>query len=590
MGLIDEEGLLSAGSGAKLWESYCFLRDLEHVIQGWRDQQTQQLPEAEVDQLRVAVMMGSPDWSAFLLVLNAHRDHVHALFNGFAENTHHGSGGLESTQTWQFDDLAQVTSALNALKFDDVALAADTLVKLESSSAVQAMQGDTRSRLDKLLPVLIQACAETEKSTQTLLRVLLLVEAVARRSVYLVLLVESEAALEQLVKLCAASPWIAQSLARYPILLDELLDPRTLYVPPDREQLASELRQLMLRITDDDLEGQMEALRYFRLAHGLRVAACELTGVLPLMRVSDYLTWLAEVILEQVVAVAWQSMTARYGLPSGVDGQVPGLLVVGYGKLGGIELGHGSDLDMVFIHNSAQGLSTEGERSVDNETFFMRMGQRILHILGAKTSSGALYETDMRLRPSGNSGLLVSSLDAFEKYQRENAWTWEQQALVRARAVAGDAQLAEQFERLRRELLCQPRERGVLCGDVNTMRKKMSDHLGSGVSAQEQGAFNLKQDSGGIVDIEFMVQFAVLAQSNSSPLVARWQDNIRILDDLVAVEFLSSDEGEQLMQAYIAYRSAGHKLQLQQLPGVVTTGEFDTHRQAVAAIWTRLLG
>ena len=585
--LIDEEKLLPDGSGDKLWQSYCFLRDVEHVIQGCRDQQTQLLPEGELEHLRMATMMGFVDWASFMLELDRHRDFVSRIFSGFDEETDEGDSE-EGAEAWLFDEPGQMLERLNELDYDDAELAAQILQQLVDSSAVQAMPADTRVRLDCLLPLLIAGCAPLEKSTQTLQRVLVLIEAVARRSAYLVLLIESPSALEQLVKLCAASPWIAESLARNPALLDELLDARSLYTPPDREQLADELRQLLLRIPDEDLEAQMETLRYFRLAHGLRVAACEVMGLLPLMRVSDYLTWLAEVMLEQVLAIAWHDMTSRYGLPCNADGQTPGMLIVGYGKLGGIELGHGSDLDMVFIHNASQGLNTDGERSVDNETFFARLGQRILHILGTRMASGVLYETDMRLRPSGNSGLLACSLSAFEKYQRESAWTWEQQALVRARAIAGDPQLGEAFEALRRQLIEQAREPETLREEVSAMRNKMFDHLGSGAGAQAEGEFNLKQDRGGIVDIEFMVQFAVLAQSNSVPTVAHWQDNIRILDDLVSAGFFSTEEGEQLTQAYIAYRSAGHRLQLQQLPGVVKTGEFDTHRRAVAAIWTRL--
>ena len=585
--LIDEEKLLPDDSGEKLWQSYCFLRDVEHVIQGCRDQQTQLLPEGELEHLRMATMMGFVDWASFMLELDRHRDFVSRVFSGFDEETDEGDSE-EGAEAWLFDEPGQMLERLNELDYDDAELAAQILQQLVDSSAVQAMPADTRVRLDCLLPLLIAGCAPLEKSTQTLQRVLVLIEAVARRSAYLVLLIESPSALEQLLKLCAASPWIAESLARNPALLDELLDARSLYTPPDREQLADELRQLLLRIPDEDLEAQMETLRYFRLAHGLRVAACEVMGLLPLMRVSDYLTWLAEVMLEQVLAIAWHDMTCRYGLPCNADGQTPGMLIVGYGKLGGIELGHGSDLDMVFIHNASQGLNTDGERSVDNETFFARLGQRILHILGTRMASGVLYETDMRLRPSGNSGLLVCSLSAFEKYQRESAWTWEQQALVRARAIAGDPQLCEAFEALRRQLIEQAREPETLREEVSAMRNKMFDHLGSGAGAQAEGEFNLKQDRGGIVDIEFMVQFAVLAQSNSVPTVAHWQDNIRILDDLVSAGFFSTEEGEQLTQAYIAYRSAGHRLQLQQLPGVVKTGEFDTHRQAVAAIWTRL--
>ncbi len=241
------------------------------------------------------------------------------------------------------------------------------------------------------------------------------------------------------------------------MLLDELIDPRALYTLPDRATLAAELQQHMLRIPLDDLEAQMEALRYFKLAHRLRCAASEVTGALPLMKVSDYLSFLAETILGHVLAVAWHYLVERHGTPQKASGVScdPDFIVVAYGKLGGIELGHGSDLDLVFIHDADPMLATDGVRAIENGVFFTRLGQRIIHVLTAYTPLGQLYEVDMRLRPSGAAGLLVSSLAAFREYQYHQAWTWEHQALVRARPVAGCPRLAARFEELRREVLAQ---------------------------------------------------------------------------------------------------------------------------------------
>jgi glutamate-ammonia-ligase adenylyltransferase len=297
-------------------------------------------------------------------------------------------------------------------------------------------------------------------SVAVIARTMALVESVLRRSAYLVLLEENPGALEQLVRLCSASPWIAQELANHPVLLDELIDPRALYTLPERATLAAELQQHMLRIPLDDLEAQMEALRYFKLAHRLRCAASEVTGALPLMKVSDYLSFLAETILGHVLAVAWHYLVERHGTPQKADGVPcdPDFIVVAYGKLGGIELAHGSDLDLVFIHDADPMLATDGERAIENGVFFTRLGQRIIHVLTAYTPLGQLYEVDMRLRPSGAAGLLVSSLTAFREYQYRQAWTWEHQALVRARPVAGCPRLAARFEELRREVLAQPRE------------------------------------------------------------------------------------------------------------------------------------
>ena len=499
------------GGGEKLWLAYIFLRNLEHVLQGWRDQQTQELPESgqkaneetELDRLRVAAMMGFASWQAFSEVLSQHRNIVSALFHDLvAETEQEASQHPVSTDDTSFSALAawnegassDIQLDLECLGYDDAALAAERLHNLRTSQKVQGMAMDTRARLDRLLPEVIATCSQVPNSAQTLIRVLSLVESVARRSAYLVLLIENTPALKQLVALCAASPWISHSLSRHPVLLDELLDTRTLFAPLNRQQLRDELRQRLLRIPEDDLEAQMEALRYFRLAHGLRVAACEVMEVLPLMKVSDYLTCLAEVILEEVLLLAWQQLIGKYGLPGSSNNKdcnrdPTGFLVIGYGKLGGIELGHSSDLDLVFLHNADAKLMTTGEHGIDNETFFVRLGQRVIHILNTVTPGGVLYEVDMRLRPSGNSGMLVSSMAAFDAYQRGSAWTWEHQALVRARPVAGDPALARQFADLRHDILIQERDLEVLKDEVVTMRQKMSEHLG--LDAQQKNPDNL---------------------------------------------------------------------------------------------------
>ncbi|MBQ0798961.1 MAG: bifunctional [glutamate--ammonia ligase]-adenylyl-L-tyrosine phosphorylase/[glutamate--ammonia-ligase] adenylyltransferase [Porticoccaceae bacterium] len=655
--LLDAEQLLSEDGGAHLWEAYRFLRDTEHVVQAWRDQQTQALPGDEEGRSRVAAMMGFESWDQFSAALAAHRQVVRSIFDEVASSAPDGEAGAvpvneQASSVWQLAEVLSTEAAadselnavaarteLRALAYREDEATFKLLRDLRSSRAVLAMQQDTRSRLDTLMPLLIADCASLEaegldvegldskgpdsentaSSDETLRRVVAIVEAVVRRSVYLVLLIENPAARQQVVQLCAASAWVASELTRYPALLDELLDPRTLYTPPVREVIADELRQQILRIPADDLEAQMDALRYFRRAHALRVAACEIIGALPLMKVSDYLTWLAEVILDYVLVMTWGQMEQRYGKPGSSSGEAPNFLIVGYGKLGGLELGHGSDLDLVFIHDGDSALTTDGERPVDNETFFARLGQRIIHILSAQTASGTLYDIDMRLRPSGNSGLLVTSLVAFEKYQRESAWTWEHQALVRARAVAGSSALATGFEALRASVLSQPRDTATLKSDVIAMREKMRSHLDSGGSVGEDSSsvaeFDLKQGVGGIVDIEFMVQFEVLALSHSHPELTRWTDNIRILGDCAKLGLMSSHDVDNLCEAYKAYRAAGHRRQLQlpqgqlpkgslskgslskgQLPqgkgksGRVAVQAFSPERAAVTTIWQRLLG
>lgn len=606
--LLGSQGALPAEVAADLWRAYEFLRNLEHVLQAWRDQQIQQLPAAAEDRSRVAAMLGFADWQAFAVELDRHRQRVRAVF---AEVVADSGAGQEATapdshalEAWQAIDVddAGAATALTALGYGSESGAVrDLLLRVRASSGVRAMPAAARARLDQFMPRLIGACGALASGGadsannganrgECLRRALQLVEAVARRSAYLALLIENPAALDQLVRLCAASPWIAEELSRYPVLLDELLDPRTLYTPPDRALLQDQLRQQALRIPTDELEAQLEALRYFRRAHTLRVAACEVMAILPLMKVSDYLTWLAEAILDHVLALAWNHVTARFGHPGEEGGEKPAFLVVGYGKLGGIELGHGSDLDLVFIYDADPNLATTGPASIDNGTFFARLGQRIIHVLSARTATGALYDVDMRLRPSGNSGLLVTSLDAFAKYQEASAWTWEHQALVRARPVAGEARLGERFARIRQRVLARQRDRDTLRREVADMRRRMFGHLGAKLGRSKPGEFHLKHDRGGIVDIEFMVQFAVLAEASAHPELTRWTDNIRLLDALAACGVLSAAEAEELGEAYKDYRSAGHRLQLQQRPEIVPAADFAAPRAAVVAVWERLLG
>jgi glutamate-ammonia-ligase adenylyltransferase len=589
--LIDRDALLPDRAGARLRDAYVFVRNTEHALQAWRDQQTQTLPTEPADRERLAALMGYPDWTGFAAALDAVRTEVRALFDAMvapAETA--GADDDRARGIWLLAAAADPPAdELAALGYGAAAArAAEVLQQLHRSRGVQAMAADARSRLDHLMPLLIAECSA--EGAETLHRVSTVVEAVARRSVYLTLLSENPGARRQLVRLCAASPWVADELAHYPALLDELLDPVALYAPPDRAGIAIELQQHLARVPGDDLEAFMEALRYFRRAHGLRVAAAEITGALPLMKVSDYLTWLAEAILEAVITFAHAQLVARHGHPITSTGAEPGFLVVGYGKLGGIELAHGSDLDLVFLHAAEPTLATTGEQPLTNEQFFARLGQRIIHILSTRTASGTLYEVDMRLRPSGNSGLLVSSCDAFARYQAESAWVWEHQALVRARPVAGSAILAARFTAVRHEVLCRARDRTELAREVHAMRSKMHAHLGSGMDAKNAGMFDLKQDAGGIVDIEFMVQFAVLVESHRHPELTRWTDNIRILGDLAEAGVLSATDTETLREAYKAYRAEAHRLQLQRQPGVVPAAEFAAPRAAVTAIRERLLG
>lgn len=602
--LLSQKQLLSEAVIKELTQAYLFMRDTEHVLQGFQDKQTQQLPALPSEQERIAYLMGFDSWSLFYVALQIHRDVVSKHFKQIAafedEEVHQQLESKTSpTQEewlldlWEVQDenekINLAKSHLQAYPAEKVVEAVRSLHQLQHSRALLSLQAESRHRLDVFMPRMLQEVLHASSPAETLLRILPFVHAVLRRSAYLVLLNENPNALKQLVMLSAASPWIAEELAMHPVLLDELLDERTLYLIPERQKMTDALRQEVIRIPLDDLEAQMEVLRYFKQAHRLRVAACEVTGRLPLMKVSDYLTFLAEAILNHALAVAWHAMTSKYGLPTREDGSVcdPSFIIVGYGKLGGLELGHNSDLDVVFIHGADPlGYTKHPDTSIDNATFYARLGQRIIHILESRTHSGQLYEMDTALRPSGNSGLLVTSIEAFGKYQREQAWIWEHQALVRARVVAGCPVLAKSFEQIRQEVLSRQRDLSTLKSSIVEMREKMIKHLSSGVT----DVFDLKQDRGGIIDIEFLVQYGVLAWAHDHPQLLRWPDNIRILEELGAACLLSSQEAQQLIDIYKMLRCAAHQHALQLTGGRVEGSQFQSERRFVTTCWQRLLG
>ncbi|RON59531.1 bifunctional glutamine synthetase adenylyltransferase/deadenyltransferase [Pseudomonas fluorescens] len=603
---LEGQGYLPPAVISELREGYEFLRYTEHAIQAIADRQTQMLPDGAQDQARIAFMLGFADWEAFHEQLMFWRGRVAWHFAQVIADPDEEEGascevvvGGEWLPLWEeAQDEEAACRQLEEGGFADATKALKALASLRSSPQLRAMQRLGRERLDAFIPRLLAQAVEHDNPDLVLERVLPLVEAVARRSAYLVLLTENPGALRRLLTLCAASPWIAEQITRFPLLLDELLNEGRLFKPPLAPELAAELRERLTRIPEDDLEQQMEALRHFKLAHRLRVAASEIAGSLPLMKVSDYLTWLAEAILEQVLALAWRQTVAKYGTPLRTDGTLcdPGFIIVGYGKVGGLELGHGSDLDLVFIHDGDPQAETDGPKPIDGAQFFTRLGQRIIHLLTAQTNSGQLYEVDMRLRPSGASGLLVSSLGAFERYQENEAWTWEHQALVRARVLVGSQDVGQAFEKVRAQVLGKARDLAKLQQEVSEMRAKMRDNLGSKGTAAGTAAnafeatapFDLKQDAGGIVDIEFMVQYAALAWSHNHPPLLRWTDNIRILEELEHEGLMPAEDASLLREAYKAYRSAAHRQALQKDAGVIAGDQFADERRQVLRIWKEL--
>lgn len=590
--LLPETVGMPQAAVVELVDAYTFLRNAEHAIQAVADRQTQELPGDAREQARLAYSMGFDSWPAFMTTLEAHRARVsvhfaHVVAPLDAEDTAPDSAASEWLLLWSSEsDEAEGTAFFAEQGFDDPAAAWKAFSHLKSSRGVQLMQSVGEERLLAVLPTLMSEVVGVENSAETLGRVLQLIQAILRRSAYLVLLAENPGSMRQLVRLCSASAWFAETLSKQPVLLDELIDQRALYTPPSKDELRTELRQQLLRIPEEDVEQLMEVLRYFKSAHSLRVAASDITGALPLMKVSDYLTWLAEAILEVVLDIAWRLMVEKHGAPLNAAGEPgePEFIIVGYGKMGGIELSYGSDLDLVFVHDADANRFTAGAKPIANSVFFTRLGQRIIHILNTFTTGGQLYEVDMRLRPSGNSGLLVSSLNAFVEYQQSEAWTWEHQALVRARVIAGSTELAKRFEQVRHTILSQPRDPAVLAEEVITMRDKMRDHLGT-AEKEADTVFNLKQDRGGIVDIEFIVQYSALAYAHQYPALIEYTDNIRILDAMEQAQVIPAQDAETLREAYKAYRALGHRQTLQDKSTTVSDHDLKDFRAAVSRIW-----
>jgi glutamate-ammonia-ligase adenylyltransferase len=590
---LAELGLLPAAASRELIDAYRFLRRAENRLQAMHDQQVHHLPDSELERARLALAMNFPDWNTFCAALHAHQRRVeHHFAQVFVLPETEAAPVLDALKELWLGRRAsaeEIEATLQQAGYDDTAEAWRLIEQLRSGSAPRYLGEQGRARFDALIPVLLSAVGEQANAAEVLGRLVRILEQVAGRTTYLALLQESPQVLNQLVKLCAASAWIAEQIARYPLLLDQLLDPRTLYAPLQREELENELEQRLEGIEVSDLEQQMDGLRQYRHAMVLRVAAADVANAIPVTVVSDRLTAIAEAVVQRVLAVAWAEMVARYGAPhckvAGKRRPVA-FVVVAYGKFGGRELGYGSDLDLVFLHDS-EGTEqrTSGRKTVDNAVFVTRLGQRVIHMLETMTAAGVLYEVDMRLRPSGNSGLLVSSLDAFRDYQRTEAWTWEHQSLIRARVVAGDRHLAEAFANTRASVLTMPRKPSQLRLEVIQMRERMRGELGS----RGRDGFHLKQDPGGIVDIEFMVQYLVLCWCAEYPELLRHTDTIHLLEALADAGQLGVDDAQTLIYAYKQYRALNHRLTLAEMSVLVTDELLGDVRDSVAAVWQRVM-
>ncbi|MEY4474619.1 MAG: hypothetical protein RL248_386 [Pseudomonadota bacterium] len=584
-------GLLPEQQVTALSDSYLFLRRLENLLQAIADEQSQTLPSDALNQVRLAWGMGYTDWAAMRVALEQHMQTVRVIFDHLigddapeiGEESAHALYKILWQDVLEVSDLGPLTPHLDEAARSQLLT---TINNFRHDVAKRTIGPRGREVLDQLMPRLFAEVCPRPDANIALSRLIQLLLRIVTRTTYLELLVEYHATLKHVIRLCSASPMVASQLACYPLLLDELLAPQSLYQPLEPGVYRDELRQCLLRVPEDDEEQQLEALRQFKQTQQLRIAAADLTKTLPVMKVSDHLTYLAEAIIDAVIQQAWNQMLARYGQPSHLQQREGrGFAVIGYGKLGGWELGYSSDLDLVFLLDCSPDVMTDGERSIDGRQFYLRLAQRIMHLFSTRTSSGILYEVDARLRPSGEAGMLVSTIEAFADYQHNEAWTWEHQALVRARIVYGCPELHQQFDAIRQQVLCRHRDDPQLAQEVREMREKMRDHLGN----KQRDLFDIKADEGGITDIEFIAQYMVLRYAATEPRLTRWSDNVRIFELMANYGIMEPQEAAALTHAYVTMRNEIHHLALQEQSSKVSANNFIEQRAQVTASWQRWL-
>ncbi len=589
---LARSGNLTESAADQLQQAYVFLRTVEHRLQMLADRQTHVLPSDALERARLAYAMGHRSWSEFEPELRRLMRRVHEQFEQvFAAPQNDGEPHAPTLMQDLWSGALDQGAALKALAeagYTNPETAWQILRGLRSGKVYQAHSKYGRERLDRLMPMLISAAGLSERSNDTLARLIRLIEAVGRRSVYLALLFENPLALSQLVKLSAASDWISAWISKHPLLLDELLDPISSEAASSPPDIALELNERLAQIETGDLESQMEVLREIRNAHVLRVAAADVSGLIDWTTVGRRLCAIAEVVLEAVTQVAMAGLQQRFGAPTAPAGsdRAPQFGIVAYGKLGSLELGYNSDLDLIFVHEGAapHGLTEGGARQISNEQYYGRLAQRIVHILTTRTPSGELYEIDMRLRPSGRAGTLVTSIDAFRSYQLQSAWTWEHQALVRARPVTGVPELRASFEQARKELLTMARDPEALRRDVNAMRDRM---IAANDRSDEQ-RFDLKLGRGGIVDIEFIVQYYVLRWAHDYPGLTEPRNNIDIIESLARLGLVAEADASVLREVYHRYLATEHRLKLADQPPLIDRTELADERRQITQLWASL--
>ncbi|GAA5787377.1 bifunctional [glutamate--ammonia ligase]-adenylyl-L-tyrosine phosphorylase/[glutamate--ammonia-ligase] adenylyltransferase [Chitiniphilus shinanonensis] len=560
--------LLAGDSVDELLAAYEFLRNLEHRLMYLDDAQTQMLPGNDEDKGRIARAMGHPDWTAFSTALERHRAIVTRHFEQVFVLPADQDRIHPHATLWQNaengDDTAQ---GLARLGYADAAEIQRRLAMFRGSGRYQQMSERSQRRIGAILPPLIEVAAGYPNPDDTFTRILDLLEAIGRRESYLALLAEHPQTLKRLADLYSASPWVSQYLTRHPILLDELLDQRLLYQAPDWNAAGEAIRHELAQV-EDDTEAKMDLLRHFQHTQVFRLVAQDIAGLLPLEKLSDHLSDLADLVLAATMEEAWRELPRRHV-------EEPQFAAIGYGKLGGKELGYASDLDLVFVYDDDHPDAAEN---------YARFAKKIVNWLNAPTPAGILYDIDLRLRPNGSSGLLVSTVEAFEQYQCGSAWVWEHQALTRARFVAGDVRVGRSFEAVRDAVLRRQRDLPALTAEVVKMRNRM-------LETHPERPGEVKHCRGGIVDVEFIVQFLILGYAWLYPDLTANRGNIALLATAATHNLIDATTADTARATYRALRRLQHASRLAgRDPTPEALAPLAEGMATVRALWQTLLG
>ena len=565
--LLVARRLLPADSERELVDAYQFLRTLEHRLQYVDDAQTHTLPDGDEERRLIAQSMDFADWPSFYAVLGGHRQRVAKHFGEIFSDPEAGTHALAGLWLEQIDR-DEAIETLGELGFRQPQAMLERLASFRLSAKYLQLPTPNRERLDSLGPRLIDAAAMTKTPDATWQRGLDFFETISRRGAYLALLQQYPQTLSKVAEIIGSSSWAADYLTHHPILLDEVLDPRLYEIATDWANFSDELKQRLAE-HEGDTEREMDILREAHHAQVFRLLAQDIAGLQTVERLADHLTELADIVVRTTLDLCWSKLKDRHPHPE----QPPKFAVIAYGKLGGKELAYGSDLDLVFLHDDPE---------PDVGALYARLGQRMSTWMASRTSAGMLFDTDFRLRPNGDSGMLVSTLEAFREYQLTKAWAWEHQALTRARFCAGDPELGAQFEAIRVEILRQPRDLAKLREDVLAMRQRMLDNHAS----NSEEFFDLKQDPGGLVDVEFIVQYLVLGHAHDHERLCANLGNIALLGITAELKLIPPELADPVRATYREFRRLQHAMRLDGISS--SRVERDAYRRridAVKALW-----